>query len=270
MWSRWKTAAHVEIKTLSITLPFEKGSTGNVLVSQTVCFVKGILFKSTHINRLHLYILARKWGWGLGKIASERWDYKDILCGPIIPTCIIWAACSGVPCLRSCSLTANTRSLLQRRPSLAARPPSNRSRINTPASSVRRTSLIPSCSDDSRLCRVMRMLAGLPLGEAGATGGLAEQRRSLRTVNCRVAQGRASVERAKVCGTLLISTLFTWKQMGSVENLRIGLMDFSRLRFGKWFSSPKNENYLHILKLLQTCIHFVVLTNTLRYFDQCL
>lgn len=64
----------------------------------------------------------------------------------------------------------------------------------------------------------MRMLAGLPLGVAVAAGGLAEQRRSLRTVNCRVVQGRASVERAKVCGTLLISTLFTCKQMGSLEN----------------------------------------------------
>ncbi len=129
-----------------------------------------------------------------------------------------------MPCLRSCSLTASTLSLLQSRPSLAANPPSSKSRINTPVSSVRRTSLIPSCSDDSCLFRVIRMLAGLPLGVAVATGGLAEQRRSLRTVNCRVVQGRARVERAKLWGTLLMSTLFTCTQMGNVEEKIMGLI----------------------------------------------
>lgn len=139
-------------------------------------------------------------------------------------TCMIWAACSGVPCRRSCSLTANTRSLLRSLPSLAARPPSNRSNTNTPDSSVLRTSLMPSCSAESRLCKVILSVAGLdgvPSGvEQGACGtagveveeegGAREaQRRSLSTVSCRVVQGRDSVEQAKLWGTLLMSTLFT-------------------------------------------------------------
>lgn len=113
-------------------------------------------------------------------------------------TCMIWAACSGVPCRRSCSLTANTRSLLRSLPSLAARPPSNRSNTNTPDSSVLRTSLMPSCSAESRLCKVILSVAGLdgvPSGvEQGACGtagveveeegGAREaQRRSLSTVS---------------------------------------------------------------------------------------
>lgn len=137
---------------------------------------------------------------------------------------MICAACSGVPWRRSCSLTANTRSLLRSLPSFAARPPSNRSNTNTPDSSVRRTSLMPSCSVESRLCRVILRVAGLdgaPSGvEQGAWGtagveeeeeggALEAQRRSLSTVSCKVVQGRASVERAKLWGTLLMSTLFT-------------------------------------------------------------
>lgn len=140
-------------------------------------------------------------------------------------TWMICAACSGVPWRRSCSLTANTRSLLRSLPSLAARPPSSRSSTNTPDSSVRRTSLMPSCSLESRLCSVILSVAGLegaPSGvEQGAwgTAGVDEeeeggareaQRRSRSTVSCRVVQGRASVERAKLWGTLLMSTLFTW------------------------------------------------------------
>lgn len=143
---------------------------------------------------------------------------------------MIWAACSGVPCRKSCSLTASTRSLLRSLPSLAARPPSRRSNTNTPDSSVRRTSLIPSCSVESCLCRVILRVAGLggvtsgveqgAWGTAGVEeeeeGGAREaQRRSRSTVSCRVVQGRARVERAKLCGTLLMSTLFTleWRGM---------------------------------------------------------
>lgn len=137
---------------------------------------------------------------------------------------MICAACSGVPWRRSCSLTANTRSLLRSLPSFAARPPSSRSNTNTPDSSVRRTNLIPSCSAESRLCKVILIVAGLdgaPSGvEQGAwgTAGVEEDeeggareahRRSLSTVSCRVVHGRASVERAKLWGTLLMSTLFT-------------------------------------------------------------
>lgn len=137
-----------------------------------------------------------------------------------LSTCIICAACSGVPCLRLCSFTASTLSLLCSRPSLAAKPPSSSSSTNTPGSSVRRTSLMPSCSVESRLCRVMRRLPGLPSGTAGAGtagtgGGRALQRRSLSTVSCKVAHGRASVERAKLCGVLLMSTLFTCRKTES-------------------------------------------------------
>lgn len=129
-----------------------------------------------------------------------------------------------MPWRRSWSLTAKTRSLLCSLPSFAARPPSNRSNTNTPDSSVRRTSLMPSCSVESRLCRVILSVAGLdgaPSGvEQGAwgTAGVEEdeeggareaQRRSLSTVSCRVVQGRPRVERAKLWGTLLMSTLFT-------------------------------------------------------------
>lgn len=139
---------------------------------------------------------------------------------------MICAACSGVPWRRSWSLTASTRSLLLSLPSFAARPPSNRSNTNTPDSSVRLTSLMPSCSAVSLLCRVILRVAGLdgaPSGvEHGAWGPAGveeeeeeeggareEQRRSRSTVSCKVVQGRASVERAKLWGTLLMSTLFT-------------------------------------------------------------
>lgn len=146
---------------------------------------------------------------------------------------MIWAACSGVPWQRSWSLTASTRSLLRNLPSFAAKPPSKRSNTNTPDSSVRRTSLMPSCSVESRLCRVILRVAGLegaPSGveqgawgtagvvedEEEAEGGALEaQRRSLSTVSCRVVQGRAKVERAKLWGTLLMSTLFTLERRAS-------------------------------------------------------
>lgn len=83
---------------------------------------------------------------------------------------------------------------------------------------------MPSCSAESRLCKVILSVAGLdgvPSGvEQGACGtagveveeegGAREaQRRSLSTVSCRVVQGRDSVEQAKLWGTLLMSTLFT-------------------------------------------------------------
>lgn len=128
-------------------------------------------------------------------------------------------------------MTAKRRSLLRSRPSLAASPPSSRSNTKTPDSSVRRTSLMPSCSAESRLCRVILSvlgldgeLSGVEQGAWGAAGveeeedeegGAREaQRRSLSTVSCRVAQGRASVERAKLWGTLLMSTLLTWRRKG--------------------------------------------------------
>lgn len=49
-------------------------------------------------------------------------------------------------------------------------------------------------------------IAGVEEEEGGAREA---QRRSLSTVSCKVVQGRASVERAKLWGTLLMSTLFT-------------------------------------------------------------
>lgn len=139
---------------------------------------------------------------------------------------MICAACSGVPWRRSCSLTASTRSLLRSLPSFAAKPPSSRSKTKTPDSSVLRTSLMPSCSAESRLCKVILIVAGLdgePSGveqgawgtegveveEEEAGGGREAQRRSRSTVSCRVVQGRASVERANPWGTLLMSTLLT-------------------------------------------------------------
>ena len=142
---------------------------------------------------------------------------------------MICAACSGVPWRRSCSLTAKTRSLLLSLPSFAASPPSSRSNTKTPDSSVRRTSLMPSCSAESRLCKVILSvlgldgeLSGVEQGAWGAAGVEEEedeqgsareaQRRSLSTVSCRVVQGRPSVERAKPWGTLLMSTLLTWSE----------------------------------------------------------
>jgi hypothetical protein len=83
---------------------------------------------------------------------------------------------------------------------------------------------MPNCSDESFFCRVILRLAGLngvPSGvEQGAWGtegvveggGRETQRRSLRTVSCSVAQGRANVERAKVWPTLLMSTLLTCRE----------------------------------------------------------
>lgn len=59
---------------------------------------------------------------------------------------MIWAALSGVPCLRSCPLIANTLSLFLSFPSLAAKPPESRSRMKTPLSSDLRMSLMPSGS----------------------------------------------------------------------------------------------------------------------------
>lgn len=61
-------------------------------------------------------------------------------------TCMIWAALSGVPCLRSCPLMANTLSLFLSFPSLAAKPPDSKSKMKTPLSSDLRMSLIPSGS----------------------------------------------------------------------------------------------------------------------------
>lgn len=59
---------------------------------------------------------------------------------------MIWAALSGVPCLKSCPLMANTLSLFLSFPSLAAKPPDSRSRMKTPLSSDLRMSLMPSGS----------------------------------------------------------------------------------------------------------------------------
>lgn len=59
---------------------------------------------------------------------------------------MIWAALSGVPCLRSCPLIAKTLSLFLSLPSLAAKPPDSRSRMKTPLSSDLRMSLMPSGS----------------------------------------------------------------------------------------------------------------------------
>lgn len=160
----------------------------------------------------------------MSRLLSRVLDFKPL-------TWMICAACSGVPWHRSCSLTARTRSLLLSLPSLAARPPSSRSNTKTPDSSVRRTSLMPSCSAESRLCRVILSVLGLDgelsgveqgaWGTAGVEdeedeeGGAAAreaQRRSLSTVSCRVVQGRSSVERANPWGTLLMSTLLTWSE----------------------------------------------------------
>lgn len=60
---------------------------------------------------------------------------------------MIWAALSGVPCLRSWPLIANTLSLFLSFPSWAAKPPVRRSRMKTPLSSDLRMSLMPSGSE---------------------------------------------------------------------------------------------------------------------------
>ncbi len=88
---------------------------------------------------------------------------------------MIWAALSGVPCLRSCPLMPSTLSLFLSLPSLAASPPGSRSRMKTPGSSDLRMSLMPSGSERSRFTRVTWMMVlWFWLGLGDCDGGEAE------------------------------------------------------------------------------------------------
>lgn len=145
---------------------------------------------------------------------------------------MIWAALSGVPCLRSCPLMANTLSLFLSFPSLAAKPPASKSRMKTPLSSDLRMSLMPSGSVRrlfiSVTCRTVPGLwleVGLPWGlwEGWEAVEVVDKERwwsergsldlkpfscitvSLRTAGCR------STAMARAWGTEARLTSFTWK-----------------------------------------------------------
>lgn len=134
-------------------------------------------------------------------------------------TCITWAASSGVPCFKSCPLIASTRSLLHSLPSWAANPPSKRSRIKTPGSSVLRTSLMPSCSLESRLCSVTWKLSSRE--ELVVSAWLCVRlpnRLSLSTVRCSTEQGWESTARAWLWETLLMSKLLTCRMTTTTKS----------------------------------------------------
>lgn len=144
---------------------------------------------------------------------------------------MIWAALSGVPCLRSWPLIANTLSLFLSFPSLAAKPPERRSRMKTPLSSDLRMSLMPSGSERwlfmSVTCRTVPgwLKVELPWGlveDWEATGPVLDEtwwsdRASLIlkpfsciTVSLR-RDGCRSTTMALVWGTEARLTSFTWK-----------------------------------------------------------
>jgi len=147
-------------------------------------------------------------------------------------TCMIWAALSGVPCLRSCPLMANTLSLFLSFPSFAANPPDSRSRMKTPLSSDLRMSLMPSGSVRwlfiSVTCRTVPGLwleVVLPwgLGEGceavevvqGEVWWSDRGSLSLKPFSCitvsRRREGRRSTEMARAWGTEARLTSFTWR-----------------------------------------------------------
>lgn len=119
---------------------------------------------------------------------------------------------------------ASTRSLLQSRPSWAANPPSKRSRMKTPGSSVLRTSLMPSCSLESRLCRVTWKLSSREEEEVVVVVVVSvwpwvrlPNRRSRSTVRCSTVQGCDSTARAWLWDTLLMSKLFTCQKVSNTN-----------------------------------------------------
>lgn len=146
-------------------------------------------------------------------------------------TCMIWAALSGVPCLRSWPLIARTLSLFLSFPSLAAKPPERRSRMKTPLSSDLRMSLMPSGSERwlfiSATCRTVPGLLEVelpwgPVEDWEAAGALLDEvwwsdrgslvlkpfsciTVSLRMVGCR------STTMARVWGIEAKLTSLTWK-----------------------------------------------------------
>lgn len=144
-------------------------------------------------------------------------------------TCMIWAALSGEPCLRSCPLMAKTLSLFLSFPSLAARPPASKSRMKTPLSSDFRMSLMPSASVRWVLTSVTcRTVPGLWLAVAllwrlRAVGAEEEEgwwsdRGSLDlnpfsciTVSLSRGQGCCRTAMARAWGTEAKLTSFTWK-----------------------------------------------------------
>lgn len=147
-------------------------------------------------------------------------------------TCMIWAALSGVPCLRSWPLIANTLSLFLSFPSLAAKPPERRSRIKTPLSSDLRMSLMPSASERWLFISVTcRTVPGLLL-EVELPWGLGEEWEAVEVVleealwvdraslvlkpfSCITVslrrEGCRSTTMARVWGTIAKLTSLTWK-----------------------------------------------------------
>lgn len=150
---------------------------------------------------------------------------NELKCTINFITCMIWAALSGVPCLRSCPLIANTLSLFLSFPSLAAKPPESRSRMKTPLSSDLRMSLMPSGSLRwlfiSVTCRTVPglwlevMLPWLEGWEAeegwcSDRGSLDLKPFSCITVSLR-REGCRSTPMAQAWGTDAKLTSFTWK-----------------------------------------------------------
>lgn len=139
---------------------------------------------------------------------------------------MIWAALSGVPCLRSCPLMANTLSLFLNFPSLAAKPPDSKSRMKTPLSSDLRMSLMPSGSVRWLFISVTcRTVPGLWLEVAlpwGLWDNVAEEERwwsdreslTLKPFSCITVSlrrvGWRNTATARVWGTEAKLTSFTW------------------------------------------------------------
>lgn len=145
---------------------------------------------------------------------------------------MIWAAISGVPCLRSWPLMASTLSLFLNFPSLAAKPPDRRSRMKTPLSSDLRMSLMPNGSLRwlliSVTCKTVLWLwleVALPwalwkgceavvvVDEEGWRSDRGS--RDLKPFSCITVslrrEGCRSTAMARVCGTEAKLMSFTWK-----------------------------------------------------------
>lgn len=103
-------------------------------------------------------------------------------------TWMIWAAASGVPCLKSWPFIDRTLSFRLSFPFLAAKPPSKRSRMKIPASSVFLISLIPKGSDRSLLTKVT-WITSRAVELHSCWAALLEKPFSCSTMRCRTEPG---------------------------------------------------------------------------------
>lgn len=127
-------------------------------------------------------------------------------------TWITCAAASGVPCRRSWPLIERTLSFRYSFPFLAAKPPSNKSRIKIPGSSVFLISLMPSGSDRSLLTRVTWITCWFIVGlESGCTV-LETNPFSCNRRRWSTTQGWRRKDRAWQWVTLLMLSPFIWEE----------------------------------------------------------